>query len=413
MSNKRKIINDPVYGFITVPCALAFDIIEHAYFQRLRNIRQLGLTCYVYPGALHTRFHHALGAMHLMTQVLDVLRSKGIAITQEESEAAIAAILLHDIGHGPFSHALEHALVEKVSHEELSLLFMERLNEALGGRIELAIRIFKGEYEKEFLHQLVSSQLDMDRLDYLNRDSFFTGVQEGVIGFERIIKMLYVHNNRIVVEHKGIYSVEQFLIARRLMYWQVYLHKTSLCAEMMLVRALERAKALVVAGKGNDVYATPTFRHFLENQYTLHDFRHKREVLEQFALIDDSDVFVSLKEWQKSSDVILQRLAVGIIQRRLFKLELEPLPIEAERTKEMQDRVQKHWNINANDAQMLVFADSTSNSAYSYKADPINVLFKDGTVHDITNASDYLNIAQLAMPVVKYYLCYPKELLLA
>lgn len=404
--NKKKIINDPVYGFIQIPYEIIFDLLEHPYFQRLRRIKQLGLSSYVYPGAVHTRFHHAMGAMHLMTQATEVLRSKHIDIDPTEAEAATIAILLHDVGHGPFSHALEHSLVSQLSHEDLSVLFMERLNNHFKGRLSLAISIFQGDYPKPYLHELVSSQLDMDRMDYLNRDSFFSGVDEGAIGFERIIKMLDVRNNHIVVEHKGIYSVEQFLIARRLMYWQVYLHKTVVAAEAMLVKLLQRAKEL--SNQGEHLFASPALRLFLENDFTLNDFIEQPHLLDQFALLDDTDIEVATKVWQQHPDKILSFLANGLSNRRLLKIEMSTQPIDEQLVQEHRNSLIEKMQLTEHEANYLVFTDSTSNSAYSYKGTQINIAFKDGTTQKITEASDYLNIAALAMPVTKYYMCCPK-----
>lgn len=404
--NKHKIINDPVYGFINIPYATLFDIIEHPYFQRLRRIKQLSLTSYVYPGALHTRFHHALGAMHLITQAINTLRRKNVDISPAEAEAVSIAILLHDIGHGPFSHTLEHTLTKHVSHEALSLVFMQALNREMDGKLTLAIEIFKGNYPKLYLHELVSSQLDMDRLDYLRRDSFFTGVQEGTVGFERIIKMLNVKDQQLVVEHKGIYSVEQFLIARRLMYWQVYLHKTVLVAEAMLVKALQRARQLLQ--NGETLFATPAFMFFLQNEINIHDFERNPSLLAQFANIDDTDIELSIKAWATHNDTVLRLLASGILYRRLLRIELEPKPFEAQYIADIQQKTAQYCHISLADAPYLAFADTTSNSAYTFKNSPIHILFKDGTVRDVAEASDYLNIAQLAHPVVKHYLCYPK-----
>lgn len=404
--NKHKIINDPVYGFITVPYETVFDLIEHPYFQRLRRIKQLSLTAYVYPGALHTRFHHALGAMYLITHAVHTLRSKGIAISTAEAEAVTIAILLHDIGHGPFSHTLEHTLTQKVSHEALSLAFMEALNREMGGKLSLAIAIFKGDYDQPFLHELVSSQLDMDRLDYLRRDSFFTGVQEGTVGFERIINMLNVKDRHLVVEHKGIYSVEQFLIARRLMYWQVYLHKTVLVAEAMLVKALQRARQLIQ--RGIYVAASPAFGYFLQHDISLHDFERDPHLLPLFADLDDTDVEMALKMWAKHPDTILRHLAQGILYRRLLRIEVEPNAFDQERVAQMRRRVAAQYDISPDEAAYWVFTDTSSNSAYTLEQSPINILFKDGTIRNVAEASDYLNIAQLAQPVVKHYFCYPK-----
>ncbi len=386
---------------------MVFNLIEHPYFQRLRRIQQLGLTSLVYPGALHTRFHHALGATHLMKQAIEVLRAKKVKVDKQEGKAAIAAILMHDIGHGPFSHALEHSIVTNVHHETLSFLFMERLNEEFGGRLDLAIQIFKGEYHKAFLHELVSSQLDMDRLDYLNRDSFFTGVQEGVIGFDRIIKMLAVRENHLVVEEKGIYSIEKFLIARRLMYWQVYLHKTVIAAELMLLKILQRAKQLIQ--EGHDLFATPPLLFFLQNDFTLRDFQEQRKLLDLFAELDDTDVLASIKVWQfYAKDVVLQELCKGVLQRKLLKIELGKEPIPESKLEEYKRIAAKKYKIGLEDAAYLVFADKTSNSAYTHKGSQINILYKDETIKNITKASDYFNLEMLASPVVKHYICYPE-----
>ncbi len=404
--NKKKIINDPVYGFVTLPYEIIFDLIEHPYFQRLRHIQQLGLTSYVYPGALHTRFHHAIGATHLMTQAIKVLRSKGVVITKKEAKAVTIAILMHDIGHGPFSHALEYSLVANVHHEELSILFMEQLNEQFKGKLSLAIEIFKGDYEKHFLHELVSSQLDLDRLDYLKRDSFFTGVQEGVIGSERIIKMLNERENHLVVEHKGIYSIEKFIIARRLMYWQVYLHKTVLVAEIMLLKVLERAKELV--RQGIDVFAPPYFRFFLEKDYHLDDFKNNESILQQFAQLGDADIFTSIKVWQQHEDTVLSELSKRIVNRKLLKIRLSNRAFSNKRFEELTQKAMQIYQISEHEASYLVFKDKIYNSAYTYEGTQINILHKNGKVQNILNASD-LNLDSLTKPVVKHYMCYPKE----
>src|ERR1700751_1028479 len=340
---KRKIINDPIYGFVTLPAGLIYDLINHPYFQRLRHIKQLGMTNLVYPGALHTRFHHAIGAMYLMTEAIDVLRSKQIDISDEEAEAVSVAILLHDIGHGPFSHALEHTLVQGVSHEDISALLMEKLNQEFKGGLSLAIKIFNDKYKKKFLHQLVSSQLDMDRLDYLKRDSFFTGVSEGVISSDRIIKMLYVKDDELAVEEKGIYSIEKFIIARRLMYWQVYLHKTVVAGENMLVNILKRAKEL--SNKGEDLFATPAFSVFLKNNYSKKDFLSKPELLDTFALLDDYDIFSSIKVWTKHPDQILSTLCKSLVERKLFKIELKKEKIEASYKKQLIEKAMKSYKV--------------------------------------------------------------------
>lgn len=405
--NKHKIINDPVYGFVTIPYAIIYDILEHPWFQRLRRIQQLGLTNYVYPGALHTRFHHTLGALHLMTQAIAVLRSKGHAISEEEAEAVSLAILLHDIGHGPFSHTLEKTLLP-VSHEAISLMVMRHFNNLFPGRLTLAMAIFTDDYEKPFLHQLVSSQLDMDRLDYLNRDSFFTGVYEGVIGYDRIIKMLTVQDGELVIEAKGIYSIEKFLIARRLMYWQVYLHKTVLSAEQMLLKILERAIAL--SRSGQQLPASPALQYFLHTHHTADDFSTRPSIMEQFMQLDDYDVFAAIKQWISSEDKILSMLCSRLVDRQLFRVQLSDTPIPDHEVQAWIAKVQAAWSLTVDEAKYFVFTESTSNHAYSSKANKIKVQYKDGTLRDVASASDQLNISVLSQPVVKYYLCHPKEL---
>ena len=406
--NKKKIINDPVYGFVTINHEIIYDLIEHPYFQRLRRISQLGLSSYVYPGAVHSRFHHALGATNLMGQAISTLRAKGVEITDEEYEAVSIAILLHDIGHGPFSHALEHTILENVDHETVSVLFMEKLNAEMGGRLSMALEIFENRYPKKFLHQLVSSQLDMDRLDYLTRDSFFTGVHEGVIGYDRIIKMLNVKEDTLVVEEKGIYSIEKFIVSRRLMYWQVYLHKTVLCAEVMLVQMLKRAKKLYKEGK--DLYTTPALAFLMSKDWTVEEFRKQPKVLEQFASLDDTDLFVTMKVWVDNKDPLLSDLCKRLVNRKLFKIELQREAFNFRYINEIRKKVQDKYNLIEEDIDYLVLTDSTSNSAYSHKEDHINILYKNGKIEDIATASDQLNIQMLSAPVVKYYLCYPKDL---
>lgn len=405
-SNKRKIFNDPIYGFVSLPYEIIYDLIEHPYFQRLRRIKQLGLTNLVYPGALHTRFHHAMGAMHLMGEAIDVIRSKGTEITDEEAKAVTIAILLHDIGHGPFSHALEHSIVSNISHEAISELFMYRLNKEFNGELTLAIKIFQNKYHKKFLHQLVSSQLDMDRLDYLKRDSFFTGVSEGVVSSDRIIIMLNVVNDQLAVEAKGIYSIEKFIVARRLMYWQVYLHKTVLSAENLLVNILKRAKEL--AQKKEDLFCTPALKTFLYKQFTLQDFIKKPEILETFALLDDSDIMTSVKVWTTHKDAVLSKLCEQLVNRKLFKIELQNLPFKEEKIKEIKNKIKALYKLNDKQVNYFVFSGNVENDAYRADKISINILFKDGSVSDIANASDQLNIQVLAKTVKKYYLCYPK-----
>ncbi|MCL4126867.1 UNVERIFIED_CONTAM: hypothetical protein GTU68_033105 [Idotea baltica] len=381
---------------------------EHPLFQRLRHITQLGLSSYVYPGAVHSRFHHALGAMHLMQRAIHTLKSKGVDITDEEHLAVSIAILLHDVGHGPFSHALEYAMVENVHHEEISVLMMERLNEEFDGQLSMAIEIFKGTYSKGFLHQLVSSQLDMDRLDYLSRDSFFTGVHEGVIGYDRIIKMLNVQNDELVVEAKGVYSIEKFLISRRLMYWQVYLHHTVLVAEILLVKILKRAKELIA--KGDELYASPALNFFLKNEVNLTDFKNERNILNTYAQLDDHDLFSAFKVWMEHKDLVLSELCKGVVRRKMLKIRLQAQPFNEVLITKLVAKTSEQFGISIHEAQYFTFADSTSNRAYIPDSEHIKILFKDGELVDITEASDHLNIQQLSTPVVKYYLCYPKEL---
>ena len=406
ISNKRKIINDPIYGFVTLPDDLVHDLINHPIFQRLRRIKQLGLTNLVYPGALHTRFHHAIGAMYLMTEALQVLKSKDIKITDEESRAAIVAILLHDVGHGPFSHALEHTIVKGIHHEDISAMLMDELNKAFKGKLSLAIKIFKNEHPKKFLHQLVSSQLDMDRLDYLNRDSFFTGVSEGVVSSDRIIKMLNVKDGNLVVEAKGIYSVESFLIARRLMYWQVYLHKTVLSAEKLLVNVLKRAKELSLAGE--DLFATPALSLFLKNNFSKKDFVSKPELLQQFVLLDDYDMMASVKVWMNHKDIVLSTLCKNIIDRNLYKIELQNKNFTPAYKNQIQEKVMKKYQLSKKETEYFVFAESVNNSAYNSSKVQINILYKNGQLIDVAKASDQLNIKMLSKKVTKYFICYPK-----
>lgn len=407
-SNKRKIINDPVYGFITVPNELVFDIIEHPWFQRLRRIKQLGLTQLVYPGALHTRFHHAIGAMHLMQQAIDSLRMKGQIITQDEAEGALLAILLHDIGHGPFSHALEHSIVHGIDHEELSLLFMQALNKQFDNKLETAIAIFSNQYPKHFLHQLVASQLDMDRLDYLKRDSFFTGVSEGVISTDRIIKMLNVSQDELVVEAKGIYSIEKFIIARRLMYWQVYFHKTVLSAEQMIIKLLQRAH--VLSRQNNSVFATPALHQFLKNNYTKDDFLSNKNLLEAYSRIDDFDIVASMKVWCEHDDKVLSHLSFCITQRRLFAVEISDTTVEAEKLEKLRLKAEKFYDIPNEDTKYFVFEGAITNNAYDPQKDKIFIMDKDGRLSDVALASDQLNVSVLSAPVSKYYIGFPKHL---
>lgn len=408
MQNKRKIFNDPVHGFITIPHPLIFDIIEHPYFQRLRRISQLGLSSYVYPGANHTRFHHALGAFHLMRKAIAVLKLKGVQISAEEELGASIAILLHDIGHGPFSHTLEHTLLKTVPHEEISLIYMHRLNEEFDGQLSLAIQIFEGKYKKKFLHQLVSSQLDVDRLDYLTRDSFFTGVNEGVIAYDRIIEMMQVKNDELVLEQKGIYSIENFIIARRLMYWQVYLHKTVLGVELLLIKCIERAKYLIE--KGEKLKFSTALGYFLQNKITLKNYKQSKSVLDKFSDLDDIDILAAIKEWQHHKDIILSKLSSAIINRKLYKIEMTNQPFHYKKINTIIKSTAQQYGISEEDASFLVLADSTSNHAYNPKESQISLLTNQQEVIDIALASDQLNISVLSKPVVKYFLCYPKDI---
>lgn len=412
-TNKKKIINDPVFGFINIRSELVFDLIEHPYFQRLRRIKQLGLSCMVFPGANHTRFEHALGAVHLMRSAIGILRLKGQEISDEEADAVTVAILLHDIGHGPFSHVLEDTLVLGVPHERISLLLMEELNRQFDGKLELAIRIFTDQYPKHFLHQLVSSQLDMDRLDYLSRDSFFSGVSEGVISSERIIKMLNVKNDELVVEYKGIYSVENFLIARRLMYWQVYLHKTVLSAEYLLINVLTRARELALGG--TDLFATPVLKAFLSQQVTLDDFLFNRPIegrqtIDLFISLDDNDIIASIKEWQNHPDQVLSYLSRSIINRRLYKIKISKKPIPDLKISLLKEKICSQFNVCNEDMHYFLITDTISNSAYNkVSSEKINVLFKNNKVSDIADASD-IKLSVFSETVRKYFICYPKEL---
>lgn len=403
--NKKKLVNDPVYGFIAIPDDLIFDIIQYPYFQRLRRISQLGLTNLVYPGALHTRFHHALGAMHLMTIAIATIRRKGHEITPEEERGVLIAILLHDIGHGPFSHTLEYDIVNKVSHEDISSFFIERISIAFDGKLDLALLIFKNNYHKKFLYQLVSSQLDMDRLDYLNRDSFYTGVSEGKIGSDRIIEMLNVHEGNLVLEEKGIYSIEKFIVARRLMYWQVYLHKTVTASELMLIKIMQRAKELSTLNV--ELFASPAFQFFLKNAISNEDFKNTPIVLEQFAQMDDYDILGAVKVWQNHSDKILSFLCKRLINRELFKIELSKEPFSEERIQLERESVKAKYDLNDEELSYFVYSEKRSNNAYNKKYQKINILMKNGEIIDISQASDNLNISALSQPVAKYCLCYP------
>ncbi|MEP2770800.1 MAG: HD domain-containing protein [Fulvivirga sp.] len=404
--NKKKIFNDPVYGFINIKSDLVFDIIEHPFFQRLRRIKQLGLTDLIYPGALHTRFHHAIGAMHLMTRALDSLRSKGIEIDDHEYESAQIAILLHDIGHGPFSHALEYSLMPGVQHESISFQFMKYLNKAFDGALSTTLKMFQNTYERKFFHQLVSSQLDMDRLDYLKRDSFFTGVSEGAIGLDRIISMLNVVNDQIVVEEKGIYSIENFLNARRLMYWQVYLHKASVSAEKMIINLIIRAKELVKSGQ--TIFATPSFETFLSENISIEDFQQKPQLLETYGQLDDYDIWASIKMWSNSEDKILSLLSNSLLNRKLFKIKLTNEPLSKQELEKIRTGIVNQYDIVKSDARFLLAYGEVTNKAYIAEGQKINILTKKGKVLDIAQAADLPNITAMSKIVKKHYLCCPK-----
>ena len=406
--NKRKIINDPVYGFITIPDELIFDIVEHPYFQRLRRIKQLGLTHLVYPGALHTRFHHALGAMHLMNEAIDLLRIKGNPVSESEARSALIAILLHDIGHGPFSHSLENSIVKGMRHEDLSELFMNVLNKQFGGKLTDAISIYKGTYPKRFLHQLVSGQLDVDRLDYLKRDSFFTGVSEGVISTDRIIKMMNVSDDNLVIEDKGIYSIEKFIVARRLMYWQVYFHKTVLSAENLLIKILERASWL--EQNGERLFATPALHYFLSRSCGQEDFINLADALDQFALLDDDDINCAIKVWMNHEDKILSFLSNCMVNRHLFKIEMSNTPFQEDYIQELKEKACNKFLISEKEAKYFVFDGHIENNAYNPKTDKINILYREGKVKDISEAFEQINVAVLSETQKKNYLCYPKSI---
>jgi len=405
-TKKNKIVNDPIYGFITLERGIVFDLIEHPFFQRLRRITQLGLSYLVYPGAYHTRFHHALGCMFLMEKAILQIRNKGHEISFEEEEALKIAILLHDIGHGPFSHALENSIANNISHEDLSKLFMEKLNNEFDGKLSLAIQIFNNKHSKKFLHQLVSSQLDMDRLDYLKRDSFFTGVTEGNIGTERIINMLDVVNDHLVIEEKGIYSIEKFLIARRFMYWQVYLHKTVVSAENTLIKILKRAKQLIQ--NGEDVFSSSSLKIFLKNNYTIDHFKKNDVILEIFSKLDDHDIYSCIKEWSNHDDFILSSLSDRILNRKPLKIKTQNEKFSEDKINELKQKVSEKHNISIEDTNYLVFTGKVSNNAYQYHKTHINILMKNGEIKDITDASDQFNIDALSKTVNKYFLCYPK-----
>ncbi len=407
-TNKLKILNDPIYGFIRIPNSLIFDIIEHSSFQRLRRVSQMGLSNLVYPGANHTRFHHALGCLHLMQKSVNVLRVKGVEISEEEENAVCIAILLHDIGHGAFSHALEHSIVTGITHEEISLKYMYKLNNEFDGQLDLSIEVFTGKYHRFFLHQLISSQLDIDRLDYLKRDSFYTGVAEGNISSDRLITMINVVNNELVIEKKGIYSVEKFLIARRLMYWQVYLHKTSLVAEQMLVKVLMRAKEL--ANNNVKLFCSSSLRFFLYNKIDKNNFDDR--VLKLFSKLDDYDILSAIKEWTNHSDKILSNLSLMIVNRDLLKIEIFDNEISDDYSLNAIKYFMKESNSSEEEVKYFVFTGEISNQAYN-KNQPIKILSKKGNLKDIVEASDQLNLMALSKPVRKYFICYPKKMELA
>jgi len=402
--NKRKIINDPVFGFINIPNDFLYDIIQHPYFQRMNRIKQLGLTSTVYPGAQHTRLQHSLGAMYLMGEAIAQLRQAGNEITPPEAEGALACILLHDIGHGPFSHTLEHSVVSGISHEEISLLMMQKINMEMDGKLDIALQIFTNVYPKKFLHQLVSGQLDMDRMDYLSRDSFFSGVSEGIIGSARIIKMLNIHNDQLVVEAKGIYSIEKFLVARRLMYWQVYLHKTAVAAEKMLMNILKRAKEL--AGNDIELFASPALHYFLYTEVNKQIFLTSQMALDHFAMLDDSDLICAIKVWSTHTDIVLSTLCKAFTNRRLFKVEIGTDVIKESIRQHYLKQYKEHFGVSTSEAEYFMGDETVSTDTYSPEDDNINILFKDGTIKDIADASDMLNISVLTKKVEKHFFCY-------
>lgn len=404
-TKKLKLFNDPIYGFIAVSNPLIFDLIEHPYFQRLRRISQMGLSYLVYPGANHTRFHHAIGCMYVMQKAIRVLQSKGIAISDEEKEALLVAVLLHDIGHGPFSHAMESVIISHIHHEELSLFYMEALNEEFKGRLTLAIEIFKETYHRKFMSQLVSGQLDMDRIDYLKRDSFYTGVAEGNINSERLIMMLNVADNKLVVEEKGIYSVEKFIIARRLMYWQVYLHKTSIVAEQLLIKLFQRAKELIDDGK--DAHTHTTLSFFLKQNIATENIN--KTILDTFSRLDDYDIISTMKEWQFHDDFIVSKLSEMILHRKLLKIKWRKTPVSEDKIITYRKALTKKYNLSLEAAAYFVFAGMIENKAYTTERQNINILTSTGKVIDVASASDHLSIKALSKPIKKYYFCHPKE----
>ena len=405
--NDHKIINDPVFGFIKIPRGLLYDIVEHPLMQRLNRINQLGLASVVYPGARHTRFQHSLGAFHLTSEAILSLQQKGNFIFDSEAEGVQAAILMHDIGHGPFSHVLENTLIKGISHEDISLMMMEQINHYTGGQLNLAISIFKGEYPKNFLHQLISSQLDMDRLDYLRRDSFYTGVTEGNIGSARIIKMLNVVNDSLAVESKGIYSLENFLTTRRLMYWQVYLHKTAVACEKVLVNTLTRAKDRTRQGRA--VFAPPSLQYFLENEVDKAWFCSHEEALTMYGDLDDNDIWSAMKAWKYSDDKILSTLANDMLNRHIFKVEVSETPVSEERIDGIATEIATKMDISKADARRYMMSINTiQKDMYNVEDDSITILYKDGTTKDISDASELLNVQLLSKKIRKYYLCYQR-----
>jgi uncharacterized protein len=406
-TNKLKIFNDPIYGFITIPNSLIYDLIQHSYFQRLRRISQMGMSYLVYPGAHHTRFHHALGCMHIMQKAVQTLRFKGVAISDDEENALYIAILLHDIGHGPFSHAMEHSIVEDVHHEEISLFFMNALNKEFDGQLDLAIQIFRGEYHRKFMLQLISSQLDMDRMDYLKRDSFYSGVAEGNINSDRLIQMMNVKDDVLVIEEKGIYSVEKFLVARRLMYWQAYLHKTSVVAELILTKILKRAKELTQ--KGIQLNCSEPLSYFLNHKIIHENF--DETTLATFALLDDYDVMGAIKTWQFNDDFVLSSLCKMIINRDLLKIVMLDEKPETERLNDLKLKLAILYTISEKDATYFVFKGKLKNQAYNKESEPISILKKDGTIENLVDSSDQLQVRALSKAVTKYFMCFPKVLL--
>jgi uncharacterized protein len=406
-TNKLKIFNDPIYGFITIPNTLIYDLIQHPYFQRLRRISQMGMSYLVYPGAHHTRFHHALGCMHIMQKAVQTLRFKGVLLSEEEENALYIAILLHDIGHGPYSHAMEHSIVEEIHHEELSLLFMEQLNKEFDGKLALAIQVFKGEYHRKFMLQLISSQLDMDRMDYLKRDSFYSGVAEGNINSERLIQMMNVQDDYLVIEEKGIYSVEKFLVARRLMYWQAYLHKTSVVAELILTKILKRAKELTQ--KGIVLPCSESLQFFMQNKISLVDF--DKIVLDKFSYLDDYDVMGAIKSWQFHDDFVLQSFCRMILNRDLLKIQMSDDKPNKDNLLAIKNKYISIAGISDKEADYFVFKGKLKNQAYSKSSEPIRILKKDKTIEDVVEASDQLHLKALSKPVTKYFICFPKVVL--